>query len=282
MSSALCTPTRTAVCVSGQCRSLDRTYANIYEYILSRIGGYDLFVYTCDDSDARHAALLHPTVLKVVPDSRIDETGCDQGMIYFAPGHLRANKHPVQNYLQQLYALKQVHEMRLEYERSSGIRYDWVIRLRPDSWFIRASIDLHTLHNDLVYVPRWGGFGWPRGSGTGINDRFAIGAPAAMEAYFNQFDHIREYAPTAKSMFTPEMATKLALKNAGVQVDFIDVAFGLFRKNAQPPTYDQVRFLVDVCKWEYAFRGDRRPISQTVSASASRVFLHVKRLIGAL
>ena len=116
---------KTAVCISGQCRTLNQTHENIRQNLLEQIGDYDLFMYVPKDEHSHHAHLLNHTVLKIADDRHIDEGDLINGInCRFKTG--------VQSYLQQLYALKLCGQLRLSYEQENGFVYDCIIRCRPD------------------------------------------------------------------------------------------------------------------------------------------------------
>ena len=170
---------KTAVCISGRCHSLQYTYLNIRQTILDPLGDYDLFMYVPADDFSHHARLLNPTVLKVAADRPIDE-----GQLV---NHENCRfKTGVQAYLQQLYALKMCNRLRVRHARRSGTAYDWVVRCRPDLFFLNSLPELSTLDPAYVYLPDFHHF-------DGCNDRFAIGSSDKMDVYFNKFDDIHDY-----------------------------------------------------------------------------------------
>ena len=64
-------------------------------------------------------------MLRVVPDHPLDEGGLQNGGDCLL-------KVGLQGYLQQLYGLKMCNRLRQTYEKEHGLRYDLVLRGRPD------------------------------------------------------------------------------------------------------------------------------------------------------
>lgn len=214
-------PPRAAVCLSGRCCGLDRTYRSLQENLFTPLGDYDLFMYVPDDEDARLASLLNPTEIQVVPDRPLGEGGLQNGRDCLL-------KVGLQGYLQQLYGLKMCNRMRQAYENAHGIRYDLVLRGRPDLHFesplpAPASLDLN-----YIYVPDFHMY-------EGCNDRLAIGNPDNMTIYMNKFDdwpaYVRRWVQThpAAPPVTAEMFTAGQLRQHGIGVRLMPVRFNRVR-----------------------------------------------------
>ncbi len=219
-------PARIAVCLSGSCRGLDRTYGKLQENllnILGRYGHYDIFMYVPEDAEAEHASILNPTVLRVVPDHHLEEGGLHNGSDCLL-------KVGLQRYLQQLYGLKMCDRLRQEYEKENDIRYEAVVRCRPDLLFESPLPDLKTLDLNYLHVPDFHMF-------EGCNDRFAIGNPENMARYMQKYDDWHAYvrhwinsSPQAPPV-TAEMFTAGQLRLYGVSVRLMTVRFNRVRSH---------------------------------------------------
>jgi hypothetical protein len=217
-------PARVAICLSGSCRGLDRTYRNLREKLLNPLahyGHHDLFMYVPDDADARYASILKPTVLQVVPDHHLEEGSLRNGSDCLL-------KVGIQRYLQQLYGLKMCDRLRQAYEKENGICYDAVLRCRPDLFFESPLPDLATLDLNYIYVPDFHMF-------EGCNDRFAIGSPENMTFYMQKYDdwhaYVRDWIsarPEAPPV-TAEMFTGGQLRQYGISVRLMPVRFNRVR-----------------------------------------------------
>lgn len=212
---------RFAVCMSGSCRGLEKTWKNIRHNLLDCLPEYDLFILSPDDGHGEKAMLLHPTVAFVEADQGISETGLINGCNCML-------KTGIQRYLQQLNGLKRVNHLRKEFSRKTGKEYDAVIRCRPDVWYTNPVTDLSTLDLRYLYCPDFHLF-------DGINDRFAVGKPADMDIYMNKLDEFHGYVRDWKGQnpYAPpvsaEMFTSGHLRNHGIRVRTIPVRFNRVR-----------------------------------------------------
>ncbi len=212
---------RAAVCISGRLAGLEHTAENIQRRLLDALGAYDLFIYAPEDAHSHLAARLRPTVLRIASDRPIEEKPLENGR------NCRL-KSGVQGYLQQLYGLKMCNRMRLEYARDQGLRYDWVIRCRPDVLFQDPLPDFRRLDLNYLHVPDFHGY-------EGCNDRFAIGNSQYMTTYMEKFDDFHDYVrrwtegrPWAPPV-TAEMFTGGHLREHGVPIRLIPVRFNRVR-----------------------------------------------------
>jgi hypothetical protein len=212
---------RFAVCMSGSCRGLSKTWKNIRENLLKQLPEYDLFIATPDDSHADQANLLNPAGLYIEPDHAIDETGLVN----------RKNcllKTGVQKYLQQLNGLKQVMQLQKDHARKTGKVYDAVIRCRPDVMYVRPVNNLGGLDLQYLYCPDFHQF-------DGVNDRFALGKPVDMDVYMNKLDEFHEYVTdwyrinANAPLVSAEMFTAGHLRNHGISIRTLPVHFNRVR-----------------------------------------------------
>jgi len=221
---------RVAVCLSGRCCGLERTYRSIRKHLLAPLGRYDLFMYAPEDEDARFASLLNPTVLRVVPDRPLDEGGLQNGR----DCRLKVG---IQGYLQQLYGLKMCNRLRRSYEKAHGIRYDIVLRCRPDLLFESPLPEPDALDLNYIHVPDFHMY-------EGCNDRLAIGNAENMTIYMNKFDdwptYVRDWvaASPAAPPVTAEMFTAGQLRQHGIGVKLLPVRFNRARAHKVKPDWE--------------------------------------------
>ncbi|MGD9015959.1 MAG: hypothetical protein PVH30_01155 [Desulfobacterales bacterium] len=214
-------PQKTAVCMAGRCRGLERTIDNLVHNLLTPIGDYDLFLHTPEDEYSHLAALLKPDSLLVEEDQPLEEGRLAHGINCLL-------KTGVQAYLQQLHGLKRCNGLRLAHEAATGTRYDWVIRCRPDLMFESPIPDLSRLDPGTVHVPDFHQF-------EGVNDRFAVGNPKNMTIYMSKCDDFHSYveewinsSPNAP-LVTAEMFTAGQLRCYGVRTRLIPIRFNRVR-----------------------------------------------------
>jgi hypothetical protein len=176
---------KTAVLVSGQMRSLDKTA----EQLKSPYPEAFWIVHAAKDEDAEKAFLLKPNILVIEEQPYIEEKreyawqigrGC----------------HGIQSVLRQLWAMQRVWHI----FSNSGIEADCVVRLRPDLVFRTPP---EAPKDDAIYIPKFCNY-W------GYNDRFAFGKRCWMETYFNRFSKLDEYILRG-GIFHPESFLAYAL-----------------------------------------------------------------------
>ena len=113
--------------------------------------------------------------------------------------------------------------LRQAYEKENGIRYDAVLRCRPDLLFESPLPDLSTLDLNYIYVPDFHMY-------EGCNDRLAIGNPATMTIYMKKIDDWHDYiaawhrASRDAPPVTAEMFTAGQLRQYGIDVRLMPVA----------------------------------------------------------
>lgn len=100
------------------------------------------------------------------------------------------------------YSIYKSNELKKQYESENNMKFDWVIRMRPDSDF-KNELDLYSLMEDLN-IPE--GEDW-RG---GINDQFAVGRSHVMDLYSSFYNNIHYLQ---SSVYHPETLMLNHLKN---------------------------------------------------------------------
>ena len=212
---------RIAICLSGRCCGLDRTHRRLRKNLFDPLGHYDIFMYVPEDEDAALAPLLDPTALVVAPDQHLDEGGLHNGSDCLL-------KVGLQRYLQQLHGLKLCDRLRQNHENEHGVRYDAVLRCRPDLLFDDPLPDPSSLDLNYIHVPAFHMY-------EGCNDRLAIGSPENMTIYMNKLDDWHAYvtawvgATPAARPVTAEMFTAGQLRQYGIGTRLWPVRFNRVR-----------------------------------------------------
>lgn len=229
---------KTAVLVSGQMRSLDGCIASIQKHVLDRIGDYDVIAHVADDEDTWKVELLEPVQCVVVRQPEFDEKNyihrSGRGVIGIQP------------VLRMFWSMAESNRLKKEREAATGRRYDWVIRLRPDTQFYSDIEDLATCDPAAAYVPTFSNY-------YGYQDRFAFGGSVPMDAYHDKFGLLDTYVEEG-GIFHPETMLKWALDRAGVPVHRTGIIFDTLRKNGlrKRPVWEAA--LGDVLpEWKQAF-----------------------------
>jgi hypothetical protein len=178
---------RTAVCFTGQCRSLEFTHESIKKNLLEPLNNPDVFMYISDNDSAYKAKeYMDPTEIIIEPDPELDLSNIN---------HMQAEERGgINGYMQMLYGMKQCNEMRKAFEERNGFQYDRVIRSRLDVKYfnkIPDDLDEYDLDN-YIYVPDF--HCWSVVQGAGYNDRFAVGNRNSMSIYLSEYDFIKKYS----------------------------------------------------------------------------------------
>jgi hypothetical protein len=206
---------KTAVLVSGQMRTLEACLPSIQNHVLSRIGSFDVIAHVAEDEDAWKVALLEPRRCLVVRQPTFDEKNYVHRSGRGVSG--------IQQVLRMLWSLEESNRLRREAEAEAGVAYDWILRLRPDTEFSSDLEDLAACDPSAVYIPTFCNY-W------GLNDRFAFGGAAAMDAYHDKVGLLDGYIEQG-GIYHPETFLKWAIERAGFPVRRTEVLFDSVRKN---------------------------------------------------
>lgn len=98
------------------------------------------------------------------------------------------------------YKVMRVNNLKSDYEKTMGFKYDIVVKSRPDLK-LETPVELKVPTQNTIYIPR--GWDW---SG-GINDLFAYGTSESMDLYTNVFSNFVEVANSMK-IINPERLLK--------------------------------------------------------------------------
>lgn len=207
---------KTAVLISGQMRSADVCIASIQKHVLSRIGDHDIIAHIADDEDAWKLELFEPARAVVEKQPELDEKNyihrTGRGVI------------GVQQVLRMFWSMEQSNKLKKQMEAERGAKYDWVIRLRPDTQFFSDIEDLATLDANALYVPTFCNY-W------GYQDRFAFGSSPWMDAYHDKTGDLLDTYIAEGGIYHPESYLKWAVDRAGAPVKRTEILFDTLRKD---------------------------------------------------
>lgn len=210
---------KTAICFSGQARSLQYTYLNLKDYLIDQIPNCDVFIYIAQDFSSINnfdcLNYLTPKVLKIEKDVYID----DKNIIH--------QQRDIQQYLQMLNSWKCVNQLRLDYERENKFVYDRVIRTRLDINFFEPITGIGKLDSEYTYVPDFHNFNCVQGYGK--NDRFVIGNSENITTYSNMIDFIKQYNEEGHRLHA-ESTLAFHLSKHNIKVKHIPVRFTRVRQ----------------------------------------------------
>lgn len=215
---------RTAVCFSGELRSIDKCLPLIQTNILNNLPEYDLFYFTWKDD--RHIKKLqlfenHPNIKSIVlEDRKIFDLNI------FTNKKIRGEV-DLMGMLRQLYCLKRVNEIKNDYSSLHGVKYDWVIRIRPDIFIVdntSFTID-ENMDGNKVYIPN-------HDNHHGYNDRFYVSSDQNMNVLCSRIDDLMEYAEIG-GILHYEKFFKFVVDINGIDVERIDLRFNLLRPSGE-------------------------------------------------
>tara|TARA_R100000005_G_C4988095_1_gene195928 strand:- start:283 stop:963 length:681 start_codon:yes stop_codon:yes gene_type:complete len=217
---------KTAICMSGYPDALKFTHENLLDYFNKYIEDYDIYVYSpeCDSAKNIEKYFTKNTTILIEKDQPIPEPRISNHRF----------KTGIQAYLQQINGWKQSNELR----KSSGIKYDRVIRCRVDIAFNGAWPKLSELPNDRIYIPNFHHH-W------GLNDRFCISSAEFIDNYMNIIDNISKNIQIFNHAET-YLAASLAISNTPISL--IDIDF--CRYNGQGVNREKPGYLI---KKEYRY-----------------------------
>lgn len=123
----------------------------------------------------------------------------------------RHNTNKVQNVVSMYYKLQRG----FEHVKNSGVNYDGILRLRPDT-FLDGNIELFQPNDKTLYTsmePRW------CLNGNGVNDQFGFGNMEVMNHYTNVYSDLENIWAEYKHLSSaPEVLLKIYLEKFEVMI----------------------------------------------------------------
>lgn len=120
------------------------------------------------------------------------------------------------------YSMKASNELRLKYQIKSEKKYDWIIRIRSDT-FLESFPDLYSLNNNILYVPD------NCGNPELYNDNFSICGGNVLNIVYNVFDSIKEYSNGEN--YSPEYMWFTHLKKNNIPIVKLNFVQNFSRSN---------------------------------------------------
>lgn len=137
---------RTAICLSGELRSIENTLPSFKEYLFGFFETFDLFYFAWKD-DPDIAKLKHLVQTNQLKDLELEDRHLFNEAFYFPN---RKSEPYFQPLIRQMYCLKRVNDLKKTYEEQNGFKYDTVIRLRPDLLIRYRELHPLTFDTDAV------------------------------------------------------------------------------------------------------------------------------------
>ena len=171
---------KTAICLSGELRSIENCIEGWKEKILPKLGDYDTFYFTWDDDpDKEKLKYLNQLNLK---DIIIEPRKTFPEKMYALRKRKEVN---VQGLLRQTYCIKRSNQLKQKYEKEHNFKYDCVLRLRPDTFIVPDSVfpDVSSANLNELHV-------FKHDAWFGYNDRIYFSNSENMDIVDNRFDFI--------------------------------------------------------------------------------------------
>ena len=237
-----------AVCLSGHMRTFRETVAPLKELFLDQIcENYDFFIYTAPVLDRKkwRWGLSSSHMCCNLCGQSYSEDGKPKNKGYELPDHkcgplskqdisdifnlydpkkfvvdkkndyIGADREPM------LRRMKLADSLREEYERENNIKYDLVIRMRPDQLIVEKFDSTFLLDPKKMGIV---GFGKVWG---GYQDTFAISSPENMSLYSDLINHVSRLKETSSARI--EVVLKRYLEENNIEIYEIPLRFFIRR-----------------------------------------------------
>lgn len=216
---------RHAICLSGYSRNFSETIDSFRKHVL-RDQDCDVFIHTWDMQDS-HLRIANPSSFDI---DKFTEAFSPKKIIVepkpefiLTDTMLGAVKEPRDcgGMLSMFYSIWQANNLKKQYEEENNIKYDVVIRTRPDVLYYGDLIIPLEMKNDKVYVPLFGDFG-------GLNDQIAYGSSEVMNKYSELYNRVDELI-LHKAWMNPEVLMKTNLEVLHIGVNRFNLNYALMR-----------------------------------------------------
>jgi len=250
-----------AICMSGLTRTFGQCYKSLLENL---IGGRDsdIFAVVSDDDnniDLNLVPITRKLVLKKEDMPVFEEDKYRRGWRM-----QRATKrYTVATLIEQYWKMEKCFKLVENYSNETGVKYDWVIRCRPDlRYFEKITPPIEELDNNFMYIPphkymnKWQVLTWTDEYFksdyvydydskiiVGLPDQFAISNMENMKNYVSKYSDLDNFHRDGGSLHA-EKNVSYILRKCGVKVKFIRPFFEILR----PEGYHQYMTEYPKCK----------------------------------
>lgn len=210
--------------MSGLARTFSKCYQSYLDNIISQFD-CDVFVYVSKDANSDDMNIMKSTKKVVLEkDPILDE----RDLARYKRG---CKRYSLQGILQQLWKIKMCNNLMMDYSKKNNVKYDWVIRCRPDLKILRKLDDLSRLDNNFLYVPaynrfidNWQGmyekqfiFDYSDGC---VSDQFGISSVETMSLYAQRYDDLEKNCHSGGRLH-PEGSLQYHLQKNDVKIKFL-------------------------------------------------------------
>lgn len=177
---------KTAICFSGEIRSLKDTFESIKKNILSKFSDYDIFYFGWkDDPNIDDIKILLET-------GRVKTILLEERLTFVENHYFPENRPSWINYqaaLRQFYCLQRVNDLKCNTEKSEEFIYDIVVRIRPDLLILNdTSLPYNFETNDFCKIYTLNHDKWH-----GTCDRFYASNSKNMDILSNRINFIKYF-----------------------------------------------------------------------------------------
>lgn len=218
--------TKTAILISGQCRTLDVCFKSLKSQVLDFFPEADVFISAAMDNDTGSIIAFDELpegkkFAEVIDQPTLDEKSYLSRSIggEYCIGEGPQDTTAVQRILRQAWNLRRVFDM----ARDHG-DYERFIRVRMDQWFHVGCKGTPELQGQYALVPWWGSFG-------GVNDRFAIMDAVTTDSYC-WFPYLDDFLDDG-CRFHPETLTAWAIRASGTPIYHHPIVSATIKRQGQ-------------------------------------------------
>lgn len=211
---------KTALCFSGELRSIDKCLPLWQEKILPKIGDFDSFYFGWDD-DPQINKLKYFESLNL-KDVLITKRVSFKTSLYDIRKRSEVN---TQGLLRQIYCLKMSNQLKEKHEKTNNFKYDCVIRMRPDVLIEPDAEFPDILNLDLKKLHVFKHDAW-----FGYNDRVYFSNSGNMDILQNRIDVFNDYFLNGGTTHYEIFFKTIADKN-NLIAQYHDFRFKLLRAN---------------------------------------------------
>jgi len=165
---------KTAVCLSGQPREVAECWPSLAQHLLPHLPEPDLFVHTSEPYPQDFLEVLAPKAYRVEEQVRHPELEA-----LFARVGYHSQPH-ANSFIQESRGWREVGRLKSDYESKTGVHYNWVVKTRPDLFYLRdIPFDLYDPGRLNTLDPGV------------LSAEFVAGPGPLLDAYFGFFDWLQ-------------------------------------------------------------------------------------------
>lgn len=188
---------RIALCLSGQARAVEQGYDFVDTNLIHK-NDVSVFIHTWDTPEANKVVKLYnPKFWRIEPPLNNDLSKYTRVP---PPQPNWKVKDPARSTWNQLYSIYKCNQLKLTYEMSNLMKFDWVIRSRFD-FALNTKIPFSELDNTKLHIPNCR---MTPGRDFG-NDQFAFSSSKNMDKYSETYLHLDGFYDSGIQMMCEDM-----------------------------------------------------------------------------